>query len=103
MVEAVRRTIDADSNGVLDPLQFALRSWVSFARGDLAEAEQLARAGIAASDAARMPLCEPHLRAVLVAVALRRGDLAEALERQGHWESATVPGGPSRRGGPCGA
>ncbi|OKH94216.1 helix-turn-helix transcriptional regulator [Streptomyces uncialis] len=96
MVEAVRRTIDADSNGVLDPLQFALRSWVSFARGDLAEAEQLARAGITASDAARMPLCEPHLRAVLVAVALRRGDLAEALERQGHWESATVPGGPSR-------
>ncbi|MFD8934397.1 LuxR C-terminal-related transcriptional regulator [Streptomyces sp. NPDC059578] len=95
-VEAIQRTIDTESNGVLEPLPYALRAWTRFACGDLCEAETLATAGLTASAEARMPLCEPHLRAVLVAVALRRGDLAEALERQAQWETTGTPDGPPR-------
>ncbi|MGX2998848.1 LuxR C-terminal-related transcriptional regulator [Streptomyces sp. JNUCC 64] len=105
-VEAVQRGVDTESNGVLAPVLDALRAWTGFARGDLAAAERHATAGLAASAEARMPLCEPHLRAVLVAVALRRGDLAEALERQAEWDHADRhgrPGGPERAADPSGA
>ncbi|MEV3873981.1 LuxR C-terminal-related transcriptional regulator [Streptomyces sp. NPDC049906] len=85
-VDTIRRSIDTRSNGVLDPVQHALRAWMCFARGELADAEAHAATGLTAAAEARMPLCEPHLRAVLVAVALRRGDLAEALERQAQWD-----------------
>lgn len=81
IVETVRRTTDSESNGVLAAIPLALRAWVRFACGDLAEAEADATVGIRSSIEVQMPLCEPHLRAVLVAVALRRGDLALALER----------------------
>jgi len=66
---------------VLASIPSALRSWLAFAAGSVAEAEAEALAGIGLVAATQMPLYEPHLRAVLVLCSLRRGDVATASER----------------------
>ncbi|QUQ67832.1 helix-turn-helix transcriptional regulator [Kutzneria sp. CA-103260] len=66
---------------VLASIPSALRSWLAFAAGAIAEAEAEALAGIGLVAGTQMPLYEPHLRAVLVLCALRRGDVAAAAER----------------------
>ncbi|MFC0437335.1 ATP-binding protein [Kutzneria buriramensis] len=71
----------ADSAKVLGSVPLALRSWASFAQGNIAEAESEALAGVSVAADTQMPLYEPHLRAVLVLTALRRGDVATAADR----------------------
>ncbi|MGZ3146596.1 LuxR C-terminal-related transcriptional regulator [Lentzea chajnantorensis] len=78
--ETARAAIDAEHNGVLSPVPLALRATILLAKGELAAAEADARAGLAASERAEMPLYQPQLRAVLVISALRRGDLAMASD-----------------------
>jgi len=66
---------------VLASIPSALRSWLAFASGSIAEAEAEALAGIGLVAATQMPLYEPHLRSVLALCSLRRGDVATASER----------------------
>ncbi|MFI9386580.1 LuxR C-terminal-related transcriptional regulator [Kutzneria sp. NPDC052558] len=80
VAETAHRTIEAERMDVLIPVPLALRATILLARGDVAGAEADATAGLAASDAAEMPLYEPQLRAVLVVSALRRGDLTAAAD-----------------------
>jgi len=77
------RSIEDDCAGirVLASVPVALRAWLHFAQGDLAEAEAEALAGVGVVAETQMPLWEPHLRAVLVLSALRRGDVATAADR----------------------
>ena len=82
--ETLRSSEDSiDSSGAkgLASVPVAQRSWLPFAQGHLAEAEAEATAGIALAAETQMPLYEPHLRAVLVLSALRRGDVATAADR----------------------
>ncbi|MCX4904533.1 LuxR C-terminal-related transcriptional regulator [Streptomyces sp. NBC_00878] len=87
-VATIQHTIDSEHNRVLAALPLALSAWVHFARGDLATAEADAEAGIRASQQVQMPLWEPHLYGVLVAAALRRGELATADDGLAQLDSA---------------
>ncbi|MFI6696472.1 LuxR C-terminal-related transcriptional regulator [Streptomyces sp. NPDC050433] len=79
--DTARRTIDCDGTGAVSPVPLALRAMIFFVKGDIAAAETEVAAGLAASRRVEMPLYDPPLRAVLVFCALRRGDLAAAVER----------------------
>ncbi|MFI9388760.1 LuxR C-terminal-related transcriptional regulator [Kutzneria sp. NPDC052558] len=72
---------------VLASIPAALRSWLAFAGGSIAEAEAEALAGVGLVAATQIPLYEPHLRAVLVLCSLRRGDVATAVERLQFFDS----------------
>ncbi|MEV6609494.1 LuxR C-terminal-related transcriptional regulator [Kutzneria sp. NPDC051319] len=91
LVEATEtiRSIEDDCAGakVLASVPVALRAWLYFAQGSLAEAEAEALAGVGVAADTQMPLYEPHLRAVLVLSALRRGDVATAADRLQAFES----------------
>ncbi|WP_211768407.1 helix-turn-helix transcriptional regulator [Kutzneria sp. CA-103260] len=80
VAEAAYRAIEAERMDVLIPVPLALRATILLAKGDITAAEADATAGLAASDMTEMPLYEPQLRAVLVIIALRRGDLAAAAD-----------------------
>ncbi|RDI31711.1 helix-turn-helix transcriptional regulator [Lentzea flaviverrucosa] len=91
--EQARRVIDEHNLGVLVSLPLALRAEVRLVQGDLAAAEADATAGLRAAERAGTSVYEPQLRAVLVMVSLRRGDLAAATRHLRRLEDR-VPGGP---------